>query len=256
MKKISPIFILLFIFGLTFSPLGVLGQSLWSDNAVNGDVGLNPWDTFDGAGVSPDGGTGEIVDAPPTDLEPAIDHTAGIRTFYSGPNGPELRTLNLINTSPNAAGTTGGGNGSVGGGVVGGGGGGTPSGNGSVSNGTLQSAGAAPGTGAGAANTRSAEETAADRKASYLISNPLGGQTTSLSQVIANIVGIVQILLIMASVLFILWAGIQFVTARGDSGKIKNARNALLWGFVGIALILGAQVIVEALKGSVNSILK
>lgn len=90
-------------------------------------------------------------------------------------------------------------------------------------------------------------------EADYLITNPLG-KTTSLSTVIVNIVQVVQILLIMAAVLYIIWAGFLFVSAKGDTSKIIKARNALLWGFVGVALVLGAQVIVTTIKNSVNSV--
>lgn len=90
-------------------------------------------------------------------------------------------------------------------------------------------------------------------EADYLITNPLG-KTTSLSTIIVNIVQVVQILLIMAAVLYIIWAGFLFVSAKGDTSKIIKARNALLWGFVGVALVLGAQVIVTTIKNSVNSV--
>lgn len=87
----------------------------------------------------------------------------------------------------------------------------------------------------------------------YLITNPLGS-TKSLSQVIVNVVSVVQILLIMAAVLYILYAGFMFVTARGETAKIIKARNALLWGLVGVALVLGAQVITTTIKNSVQGV--
>lgn len=87
----------------------------------------------------------------------------------------------------------------------------------------------------------------------YLIKNPLS-KTTTLSQVILNVVSIVRILLIMAAVLYLLYAGFMFVTARGAPEKIKKARNALLWGCVGIALILASQVIVTSLQNTVSGI--
>lgn len=93
-------------------------------------------------------------------------------------------------------------------------------------------------------------------ESNHLIKNPFGDKTTSLSQVLLNVVSIVRILLIMAAVLYLLYAGFMFVTARGEPGKIKKARNALLWGCVGIALILAAQVIVTSLQNTVSGILQ
>jgi Type IV secretion system pilin len=77
-----------------------------------------------------------------------------------------------------------------------------------------------------------------------------------LGQVVSAVVNIVQVLLIMATTLYLLYAGLMFVTARGEPSKITAARDALLWGMVGAALILAARVLVTALQGGVNSILK
>lgn len=90
--------------------------------------------------------------------------------------------------------------------------------------------------------------------ASAKIPNPLKG-INDLSQVVATVVDIVQILLIMATVLYLLYAGLMFVTARGEPSKISKAKDALLWGMVGAALILAARVLVATLQSSVNSIL-
>jgi uncharacterized BrkB/YihY/UPF0761 family membrane protein len=90
--------------------------------------------------------------------------------------------------------------------------------------------------------------------ASAKIPNPLGG-VNDLSQVVAAVVDIVQILLIMATVLYLLYAGLMFVTARGEPSKISKARDALLWGMVGAALILAARVLVVTLQSTVGNIL-
>lgn len=86
--------------------------------------------------------------------------------------------------------------------------------------------------------------------------NPLGSKGSSLEQIILSVVNVVQILLIMATVLYLLYAGLMFVTARGEASKLTKARDALLWGMVGAALILAARVLVTTLQSSVNSILK
>jgi hypothetical protein len=86
------------------------------------------------------------------------------------------------------------------------------------------------------------------------IENPTG--LKDLQAVVTAVVNIVQVLLIMATTLYLLYAGLMFVTARGEPAKITAARDALLWGMVGAALVLAARVIVTTLQGSVNSILK
>lgn len=107
-----------------------------------------------------------------------------------------------------------------------------------------------------AQNTTAVPSTGTQSQDRYLIKNPFGDKTTTLSQVILNVVSIVRILLIMMAVLYLIYAGFMFVTARGEPGKIKKARNALLWGFVGIALILAAQVIVTTLQNTVSGVLQ
>lgn len=89
---------------------------------------------------------------------------------------------------------------------------------------------------------------------SAAVPNPTGFK--DLGQVVSAVVNIVQVLLIMATTLYLLYAGLMFVTARGEPSKITAARDALLWGMVGAALILAARVLVTALQGGVNSILK
>ena len=77
-----------------------------------------------------------------------------------------------------------------------------------------------------------------------------------LSQVVSAVVGVAQVLLIMATVLYLLYAGLMFVTARGEPSKITKARDALLWGLVGAGLVISAQVLVKAIETNVTTILK
>lgn len=88
----------------------------------------------------------------------------------------------------------------------------------------------------------------------YIINNPLKG-VTSLEQVVLNVIKIFEILLIMATVLYLLYAGLMFVTARGEPAKISKARDALLWGMVGAGLVLCARIIATAIQGTVQGLL-
>lgn len=92
------------------------------------------------------------------------------------------------------------------------------------------------------------------RAQNYLISNPLSG-VNSLEQVVLNVIKVVELLLIMATVIYLLYAGMMFVTARGEPGKITKARDALLWGMVGAALVLCARVIATTIQGTVQGLL-
>lgn len=56
------------------------------------------------------------------------------------------------------------------------------------------------------------------------------------------------------SVLMIMYAGFLYVTAGPNENKVKNAHNALLWGVVGAAILLGAWIISEAVQGTIDQI--
>jgi len=52
----------------------------------------------------------------------------------------------------------------------------------------------------------------------------------------------------------IVWAGITYATAGGDEEKVGRAKNRLIYGIIGVVLIIGAfaitQIITEALSGN------
>lgn len=54
------------------------------------------------------------------------------------------------------------------------------------------------------------------------------------------------------SVIMFIFAGILFVTSNGEPGKITTARNAVIWGIVGIIVATIAFVIVNAVSGWVG----
>ncbi|MFT5849806.1 MAG: hypothetical protein ACI9H6_000625 [Patiriisocius sp.] len=68
---------------------------------------------------------------------------------------------------------------------------------------------------------------------------------------------IIDILIIFAIpfvVFFIIYAGFLYVTARGNSETIKRAHNALLYALIGGLLILGANVLLTVITGTVGQI--
>jgi hypothetical protein len=56
-------------------------------------------------------------------------------------------------------------------------------------------------------------------------------------------------------VLAFIYSGFLYVTARGDSGQIKTAHSALLYASIGTAVLLGAWVIANAIRATVNQII-
>lgn len=76
------------------------------------------------------------------------------------------------------------------------------------------------------------------------VPNPLGfttfGQLAEIISKAALTIGSVL------AVLFIIWAGFLFVTARGNEEQIKQARSTFTWTVIGIAVLFGAYVIATA----------
>src|SRR3989344_3970098 len=79
------------------------------------------------------------------------------------------------------------------------------------------------------------------------IENPFKGGD-NLYEFIKTIINsiLLQIGAILAVVMTI-YAGFLYVTAQGDTAKIKKAHDALLYTIIGAAILLGAWVIAEAI---------
>lgn len=85
--------------------------------------------------------------------------------------------------------------------------------------------------------------------------NPLGsGGPSDLTTFVKDILQIVIELGAIVVVFFIIFAGFKYVTAGGDEKKIKDAHSILLWTVVGAAIILGAQVLLTAITGTINEL--
>lgn len=85
------------------------------------------------------------------------------------------------------------------------------------------------------------------------LQNPLGGVNT-IPELIAKILDIILKVAVPAIVLFIIYAGFLYVTARGDSKKIEAAHETLKYTILGAAIILAAWTIAQALVGTINKL--
>ena len=86
------------------------------------------------------------------------------------------------------------------------------------------------------------------------IANPLGSNITDLPTFINVIVSFVLLIAIPIIVLAVIYAGFLFVTAQGNSEKLKKAKTTLLYTLIGAALLLGSFVIAKAIQGTVSQI--
>lgn len=86
---------------------------------------------------------------------------------------------------------------------------------------------------------------------SYSLQNPL-----AFDSIQGFIVAILNIIIVIATpivVIFIIFAGFKYVTARGDASKVQEATRALTYSVIGGVLIIGAVAIAEIIKNLVTS---
>lgn len=85
------------------------------------------------------------------------------------------------------------------------------------------------------------------------IPNPVGN-INSLSDLFYKIVNFVVSLSYVVIAFFLLLAGFKFVTAQGSEDKLTDAKNTFKYTVIGAILIIGAQVIVDVVRGIITQI--
>jgi hypothetical protein len=80
------------------------------------------------------------------------------------------------------------------------------------------------------------------------LQNPI--QSDDLKSLLASLVDRAIVLGTIFAVLMFIWIGFQFVTAQGDEGKIKDAKEWFTYAVVGTAILIGSKVILEVIKST------
>ncbi len=98
--------------------------------------------------------------------------------------------------------------------------------------------------------------TPAPQEVNVKFNNPLANQSGSLMQLITDILNkIVMPIAAIGVVLWIVWAGFQYLLAQGKPEAIKKANLNLMWSLIGAGLLLGAAGISAVLETTVNQII-
>jgi hypothetical protein len=82
--------------------------------------------------------------------------------------------------------------------------------------------------------------------------NPLG--VTTFCGLIKALLSAAVAIGIPIAVLFIVWAGLKFVLAKGNSTKLTEARTNMLYTVIGIGIFLGAWLLVMVIQNTVNGL--
>ena len=75
------------------------------------------------------------------------------------------------------------------------------------------------------------------------LQNPLKG-INSIGQVVSKFAEIFSYVVILFAVLALVWNGLQYITAQGKPDKISEIHSRMLWIVIGIAIVIGARIIV------------
>lgn len=84
----------------------------------------------------------------------------------------------------------------------------------------------------------------------FNLSNPL--KSPDITAFLQDILEVIMVLAVPLIVFMIIYAGFMYVMVQGNETKITTASRALLYAVIGGVIILGAQVILAIISGTVN----
>lgn len=84
------------------------------------------------------------------------------------------------------------------------------------------------------------------------LENPLRFDT--LYEFLIELLNVVIAIAFPALVLFFVWIGFKFISAQGNAEELKKVRGLFLWAVVGALLVLGARVLAEAIRATVQEL--
>ena len=85
------------------------------------------------------------------------------------------------------------------------------------------------------------------------LKNPLSQKIDSLGGLVQTFIEVLSYILILFGVLMLVWTGLQFILAQGNSDKLKELRKQLVAVIIGIALVIGARVIIQVIINTLKA---
>lgn len=80
------------------------------------------------------------------------------------------------------------------------------------------------------------------------IKNPFEGGISTFDDLLAAVITFLYYLIGPISVIMIVASGVMFLFSRGDSGKIKQAKDLLLYAVVGLVIVLIGSGFIDFIK--------
>lgn len=88
------------------------------------------------------------------------------------------------------------------------------------------------------------------QKLAQVIKNPLKAE--DIPSLILNIAEFARQIGLPLAIIFIVYNGFLFVSARGDEKKLESAKEGIKWSLMGAALIVGAEFLAKAIVNFVK----
>jgi len=70
---------------------------------------------------------------------------------------------------------------------------------------------------------------------------------------VQTIIDVISYILVLFGILALVWTGLQYVLAQGNSDRIKELHKTLLAIVIGIAIVIGARVIVQVVINTLKA---
>lgn len=95
-------------------------------------------------------------------------------------------------------------------------------------------------------------ETSADcAKAASLAANPDGCSARGLNSTVQLIINLIIFAIGLIAVVMVILGGIQYSTSQGDAGKVKKAKDTIMYGIIGLVVAILAFAIVNFVLSSI-----
>jgi hypothetical protein len=85
------------------------------------------------------------------------------------------------------------------------------------------------------------------------LKNPLGG-IDSFAELVNAIANIVFKIGVPVAVIFIIYSGFLFVSAKGNAEQLKSAKSTFFWAVIGTAVLLGAKIIATVIETTIKGL--
>ena len=84
------------------------------------------------------------------------------------------------------------------------------------------------------------------------VNNATGSDAPTVWQVVQPIILTVTFIAGIVAVVAVILGGIQYSTSQGDAGKVKKAKDTIMYGIIGLVVVIMAFAIVGFILGQVE----